>query len=368
MADHGSMRGWVQIGERLIGDGHPCFIIAEAGSNHNGQLAQAKCLIDAAAEAGADAVKFQCFRASKLYPRTAGQSDYLKVARPIYDIVAEMEMPYEWLPELAAYSQEKGIMFLSSVFDEDSANRLDPYVPAHKIASYEMTHLPLIRHVIGKGKPVIVSTGAANLDEVNETVEIFLQTGNDSLILMQCTASYPAPLEALNVRAVATMKQAFAVPVGLSDHSRDPLVGPLAAVAVGANLIEKHLTLSNRLPGPDHRFALEPAELRLLIEKVREAEKALGSGEKTVHPVEVELRGFARRSIIAVRDIPAGGQLSPENVAVLRCGKLPAGLPPCDYPELLGRQVARPIPRGAPILREDVVWLQGDGAADSTRG
>ncbi|MBI3953638.1 MAG: N-acetylneuraminate synthase family protein, partial [Chloroflexi bacterium] len=287
----------VQIAQRSIGEREPCFIIAEAGSNHNGSLAQAKRLIDVAAEAGADAVKFQLFRASKLYPKSAGESEFLKMARPIYDIIADMEMPYEWLPELAGYCQEKGIIFLASVFDEESADRMDPYVPAHKIASAEMTHLPLVQHVARKGKPVIISTGTADMGEVAATVEAFLQTGNKRLMLMQCTTFYPAPLESLNLRGMVTMKDAFGVPVGFSDHSRDPLVGPLAAVALGANLLEKHFTLSNRLPGPDHSYALEPLELRLMVQKMREVEQALGSGKKEVQAAEAELRRFARRSV-----------------------------------------------------------------------
>jgi len=234
----------VRIGERWIGDGEPCFIVAEAGSNHDGRLEQAKRLIKVAASAGADAVKFQVFRASKLYPKSAGMSDYLGIPKPIYDIVADIEMPYEWVPELAAYCHETGILFMASVFDEESADQLDPHVKAFKIASYEMTHVPLVRHVASKKKPLVVSTGTANLDEVTETVNEIRRTGNDSLILTQCTAAYPAPSDSLNVRAVEFMKSTFCVPVGLSDHSRDPLVGPLAAVAVGANLIEKHFTLS----------------------------------------------------------------------------------------------------------------------------
>lgn len=343
----------VSIGNHWIGDGEPCFIIAEAGSNHNCNLEQARKLIDVATSAGADAVKFQVFCAHRLYPRSAGISEYLKMPKPIYDIVAELELPYEWLPELAAYCKEKEVLLLASVFDEESADRLDPHVEAFKIASYEMTHIPLVRYVAAKGKPVIISTGTANLDEVAETVQEFRLTGNDGLILMQCTAAYPAPLESLNVRAVATMKSIFRVPVGLSDHSRDPLVAPLAAVAVGANLIEKHFTLSNELSGPDHRFALEPAELRMMIQKLREEEKVLGNGEKVMHPVEAELRGFARRSIFALRDIASGEEITKENVTVLRCGNSKPGLEPKQLQEVLGKHARRKIVAESVIQRDD---------------
>ena len=257
----------IKIQERWIGGNAPCFIIAEAGSNHNCSLKLAKDLIDVAVDAGADAVKFQLFRASKLYPVGSGRSDYLNLEKSIYDVVSDMEIPYEWLPELAEYCRTNQIIFLSSVFDEESVEQLDPYVPAYKVASYEMTHFPLVRHIASKGKPVILSTGTANLEEVTETVKSFLETGNTNLMLMQCTAAYPTPLDSLNVQAITTMKNAFGVPVGLSDHSTDPLVGPMAAVSVGGNLLEKHFTLNKQLPGPDHSFALEPLELKLMIQK-----------------------------------------------------------------------------------------------------
>jgi len=344
----------VSVSGRSIGDGRPCFIIAEAGSNHNGSLEQAKRLIDVAADAGADAVKFQVFRAARLYPQSAGMSDYLKISKPIYEIIAGMEMPYAWIPELADYCEGREILFLASAFDEESVDILEPYVPAFKIASYEMTHLPLVRHVAKKKKPVIISTATADIGEVREAVEEFRSTGNDQLMLMQSTASYPAPLESLNVRAVQTLKRAFGVPAGLSDHSRDPLVGPLSAVALGANLVEKHFTLNNELPGPDHRFALEPDELRLMVRKVREVERALGMGEKAVQEVEAELRAFARRSLFAARDIAAGETLTQENVVVLRRGKLGAGLSPKHYECVLGRRASRRILKDSPIREADL--------------
>ena len=344
----------VSIGGRPVGAGHPCFIVAEAGSNHNGSLEQAKKLIDVAARAGADAVKFQLFRAEKLYPRQAGQSDYLRQQRSIYDIIADMEMPYEWLPVLSGHCKEQGVLFLASVFDEESVDRLDPYISAHKVASYEMTHLPLVRHIARKGKPVIVATGTATLEEVRETVRVFAETGNRQLLLMQCTASYPAPMEALNLRAIVTLREAFGVPVGLSDHSREPCTGPVAAVALGANLIEKHFTLSNLLPGPDHAFALEPEELARMVQSVRQTEKGLGTGLKVVQEPEKELRSFARRQIFAAKDIRTGELFTALNLAVLRRGKLPPGLEPRHWEEVLGRPARRAIPQGSAIQREDV--------------
>jgi len=348
------MSAVLDIGGRRIGDGHPCFVIAEAGSNHNGSLERAHELIDVAAAAGADAVKFQVFRAERLYPKSAGFSDYLQVRKAIYEIIAALEMPLEWIPSLAARCRERGIQFLASAFDEASVDALDPFVPAYKVASYEMTHYPLLRHVAAKGKPLIVSTGTADLGEVADMVRELREFRDSPLALMQCTAAYPAPLDSLNIRAIATMKAAFGVPVGLSDHSRAAVVGPVAAVGAGANLLEKHFTLSNDLPGPDHRFAVEPAELHAMIESVRQAELALGSGEKAVQGVEQELRSFARRSIFALRPIESGEPLTTDNVAVLRCGKLEPGLAPAALPEILGRRARRPIAAEAAIRHDDL--------------
>ena len=229
------------------------------------------------------------------------------------------------------------------------------YVPAYKIASYEMTHLPLIRHIAKKGKPTVISTGTANLEEVDETVETFLATGNPDLMLMQCTAAYPAPVESLNLKAILTMKEAFQIPVGLSDHSRDPLIGPTAAVAMGANLVEKHFTLSNRLPGPDHSYAVEPGELKRMVQTIRKVEQARGTGEKTIHPVEVELRDFARRYIFSSTSIREGELLTSQNLVILRKGKLSEGIPPKAWDEILGKMATRDIGPEQPLNQGDFV-------------
>ena len=344
----------VEIDERLVGDGYPCFIIAEAGSNHNGSLSQAKALIDVAAGAGADAVKFQVFRAHSLYVNDAGTSDYLNLQRPIYNIIQDMEIPYEWIPKLAEYTRQLGLYFMASPFDESSADQVDPYVKVHKIASYEMTHLPLVRHIAQKGKPTFMSTGTGNADEVAEAVAVFRETGNQQIVLNQCTAAYPAPPDSLNLRAITTMRDRFGVPVGLSDHSEDPLVGPLTAVSLGACSIEKHFTFSKILPGPDHAFALEPSELRNMVTKIREVEMALGTGEKVPQQAELELRQFARRSIFAILDIAEGEELTPQNIAVLRHGKRGVGLEPKVFPALLGRHAAQAIPAQTRLTAEDI--------------
>lgn len=344
----------IRIGQRLVGDGRPVYVIAEAGSNHNGNFEQANRLVDVAVAAGADAVKFQSFKAEKLYPKAAGESDYLKVSRSIYDIIREMEMPEAWVPKLAAYCREKGIEFLSSPFDEASADLLDAHVNAFKVASYEMTHAPLLRHIARFGKPMIVSTGTANLDEVKAAVETIRGEGNERIILMQCTASYPTPPAAVNARAIVTLREATGLPVGLSDHSRDAVLAPVIATALGACVIEKHFTLSNQLPGPDHAFAIEPHELAQLVSSVRTAEEMLGHGRKEMLPVEAELHSFARRSIFTTRVIRAGEALTRDNVAVLRCGKLGSGLPPEEFDRVLGKVADRDIPSDALIRLTDL--------------
>jgi sialic acid synthase SpsE len=331
-----------------------CYVIAEAGSNHDGRLDQALRLIDVAAEAGADAVKFQVFRAHHLYARGAGTSDYLGDPRSIFEIISELEVPPDWLPTLASHTTDRGLDFLASAFDEVSVDLVDPWVAAHKCASYEMTHHPLLSHMAGKGKPLIVSTGAADLGEVAQAVAVVRGVGRAPLVLLQCTASYPTPLADLNLHAMRAMALAFALPVGLSDHSRHPTIGPVAAVALGACVIEKHYTLANDLPGPDHRFALEPHELIEMVAAIRGAEEALGEHDKTPAPVEDELRRFARRSIYTVRPIRRGEELTADNVAVLRCGKLAAGLPPSAFPDLIGRLAARDLAPDHPIAVEDL--------------
>ena len=344
----------IRIGGDLVGVGHPCYIIAEAGSNHNGDLDMAFRLVDVAAEAGANAVKFQHFKAKTLYPRSAGSSDYLDSPRSIYEIIQEMEMPDSWVPLLAERCGEKGVSFLSSPFDETAVDWLDTFVPAYKVASYEISHVPLLRHIARKGKPVILSTGTADMSEVLEAVGLIRAEGNAQIVILQCTASYPAPLEAINARAIVTMREMTSCSVGLSDHSRDPIVAPMAAVALGASIVEKHFTLDRSLPGPDHKFAIEPDELREMVRRIREVEQALGDGRKERHPVEKELHAFARRCIFAVKPIAAGERLSPGNIAVLRRGKKGEGLPPSQYDAVLGRTAACFIPADSPLRLEDI--------------
>ena len=331
------------IGDRPIGPEEPTFVIAEAGSNHNGDIDIAKELIDVAADAGADAVKFQTFRAEDLYVEESGEVEYLDDDRSIYEIIESMEMPYEWIPELHEYSHKRGVEFMSTPFDERSADELEEYVPAWKVASYTSSHIPFMEHLAGTEKPLIMSTGAHELEEVAESVSALRNAGVSGLVLLQCVAAYPTPLSEINVRVIETLRDEFDVLAGLSDHTLDPVTAPSAAVALGASVVEKHFTLDKSMEGPDHQFALEPDELDRMITAIRDTEKALGTGEKRVLDVEEELHEKARRAIHAVRDIEAGKIISEDDVKVLRPGEKEAGLDPKFYDEVVGSKVIQDI-------------------------
>lgn len=342
------------IGDRPVSPNEPTFVIAEAGSNHNGDLDTAEELIDVAADAGADAVKFQTFRAENLYVEESGEVDYLDDDRSIYEIIESMEMPYEWIPELYDYCLEQGIQFMSTPFDEQSAAELEEYVPAWKVASYTSSHVPFLRHLAGTDKPIIMSTGAHELDEVAESVAVLREAGVSDLVLLQCVAAYPTPISEINVRVVETLREEFDVPSGLSDHTLDPVTAPSAAVALGASVVEKHFTLDNSMEGPDHESALEPDGLDRMISVIRNTDAALGSGEKRVLDVERELHDKARRAIHAVEEIKPGEELTEDNVKVLRPGENEAGLNPKFYDEVVGTTATHNISRGSGVTWDDI--------------
>jgi N-acetylneuraminate synthase len=339
------------IGDHAIGPDNPAFVIAEAGSNHNGDLDTAKKLIDVAADAGADAVKFQTFRAEDLYVKDSGDVEYLEDERSIYEIIESMEMPYEWIPELHDYCHEKGVQFMSTPFDERSAEELAEYVPGWKVASYTMSHHPFLRTLAKTDKPIIMSTGAHELTEVRETVDVLREAGCEDLVLLQCVAAYPTPLGSINVRVVETLQEEFDVYSGLSDHTMDPTAAPAATVALGGKVVEKHYTLDKKMEGPDHQFALEPDELDAMVTAIRNTESVLGSGVKEVLEVEDELHDIARRAIHATTSIPNGTELSADNIAVLRPGKRKKGLEPKFYDEILGQTVTCDVEEG-----EGITW------------
>lgn len=338
------------------------FIIAEAGSNWRigsakQDMKMARALIEAAAEAGANAVKFQTFQPSSVYAPNAGQADYLAregIQKDILELFTDLAMPHEMIPELAAHCRLLNIEFMSSTFSFEDFQAVNPYIRRQKIASYEITHLHLIELAAKAQKPLFLSTGAATEREIAWAVETYRELGGVELTLMQCTARYPAEGDAMNLRVIPWLKNRFKVDVGLSDHSLHPTLAPVAAVALGATAIEKHLTIDRSLPGPDHAFAIEPRELKEMVRAIRETEKMLGSGVKSIHPVEEELRAFAQRGIQAIQNIAPGDLLKEgENIAILRPGRHPKGIHPKFLKAIEGRRALRAISIGAGIQQGD---------------
>ena len=343
----------VHIGDREVGGGAPVYVIAEAGSNHDRNLGQAKRLIDVAAEAGADAVKFQTFAADRIVAETPTRAKYLDSILPadktMSDLFREIELPREWHADLFDHATAAFLDFLSTQFDFEAVDLLVGLgVKAFKVASFELWHLPLIREIASRGKPIICSTGMADMADVQDAVDTVAATGNEQLILLHCVVNYPPPFSDLNLRAIETLRAAFHVPVGYSDHSPG-WTAPVIATALGAAVIEKHFTLDRSLPGPDHRFALEPGELRSMVEAIRDTEAALGDGVKRMAAAESDLYRTARRSLFAARDIAEGSTLTEADVAVLRPG---TGIEVRDLPNVVGRTARRAIARHEPLSWE----------------
>jgi N-acetylneuraminate synthase len=342
------MRDFVQVGSRRVGPGHPCFIIAEAGVNHNGKLPAALQLIDVAAEAGADAVKFQTFQSAKnispLAPKAKYQAITTGAEESQLEMVKKLELSAADHRALADHCRWRGILFLSTPFDTVSADLLHALqMPVFKVPSGEITNYDLLRHVARKGKPVIMSTGMSKLDEVRRAVDLMRGEGVTEMVLLQCVSNYPADPADANLRAMLTMQREFEVPVGYSDHTLGIEVA-LAAVALGACVIEKHFTLDRNLPGPDHRASSDPDELAALVRGVRKVESAMGSGRKEPAASESDTAAVARRSLVAEIDIAPGTMLTPDMIGVKRPG---TGLPPAMRDQLAGRTVRCAVPRGA---------------------
>jgi N,N'-diacetyllegionaminate synthase len=329
------------------------FVIAEAGVNHNGDMAMARALVDAAAAAGADAVKFQTFVVDRLVTRGAATAEYQQRTtggeRSQYEMLARLQLSPADHRTLFTYSAEVGIEFMSTPFDPESARFLQRLgVRRLKISSGDVTNLPMLEMVGALGLPVLLSTGMADMAEVEAAVATLRRAGLTELAVLQCISNYPADPALTNLRVMDTYARAFGTPVGLSDHSPGTAVA-IAAAARGAAYIEKHFTLDRALPGPDHQASLLPDELRSLVAAIREVEAALGDGVKRPVPSELPVRDVARKSLVAARDLPAGAKLGGEDVAILRPG---TGLPPAALPRLLGRRTARPIPHHTPITED----------------
>ena len=343
------------IGDQRVGVGSPCFVIAEAGVNHNGSLDRALSLVDAAVEAGADAVKFQTFQADRLAVASAPKAAYqLRTTDPSesqVDMLRRLELSVDELRRLREHAHGHGIQFLSTPFDEVSADLLEELrVPAFKIASGELTNLPLLVHVAQKGKPMLVSTGMATLDEVDTAVRAIRTEGNTDVVLLQCTSAYPANPHDANLRVLETMRARFGISVGYSDHTCGSETA-IAAVAMGACVLERHLTVDRRLPGPDHAASFEPTEFGRLVKSIRIVEAALGDGRKVPAASEENTAAVARKSLVAARDIAAGEVLTGDLIAIRRPG---TGLPPAMRTRLVGRTVRVAVPRGT-LLTPEVI-------------
>ena len=324
-----------------------CFVIAEAGVNHNGSLDLAFRLVDAAAEAGADAVKFQTFQADKLVTASARKAVYQAQTtgadQSQYEMLRQLELGFDDFRKIKDYCRQQGILFLSTPFDEASADFLDSLdVAAIKIGSGEITNLPFLGYIARKGRPVILSTGMSTLGEVEAAVGGIRGAGDPPLALLHCTSNYPALPETVNLRAMMTLKAAFGLPVGYSDHTQGIEIS-LAAAALGARILEKHFTLDRHLPGPDHPASLEPAELAALVRGVRKVTTALGDGRKLPTQSELDVAAVARKSLVAARAISAGAVLAEADIAIKRPG---TGLPPGMLSLLLGRRLRLDVAAG----------------------
>ena len=347
------MQHTLDIAGRKVGAGHPCFIIAEAGVNHNGDLALAKRLVDAALDAGADAVKFQTWVTEKLVVPDAGMAEYQKQNLGTDDsqfrMLKELELSYDQFRAIKAHADRQGILFLSTPDEEDSADFLEALgVPAFKIGSGEVTTLPYLRHVALKGRPIILSTGMSTLAEVEAAVRAIEGAGNRQLALLHCVSAYPADAADCNLRAMDTLAAAFGYPVGFSDHTLGIEI-PVAAVARGACIIEKHLTLEKALRGPDHSASMATDEFAALVRAIRTVETALGDGTKRPAPVEIETKRVVQKAIVARRSIRTGERVTAADVVLRRAS---GGLGAACLPLVLDRVARCEIEANRPITLE----------------
>jgi pseudaminic acid synthase len=344
------MAGEMQIAGRQIGDGHPCYIIAELSANHGHSFERALKVIRAAKDAGADAIKLQTYTADTLTidcrrPEFMVGKGTLWEGKNLHDLYAEAHTPWEWQPELKKEAESLGLHCFSTPFDDTAVDFLEGMnVPAHKIASFELVDTELLKKVAATGKPVIMSTGMASFEEIDEAVQILRANGCRQLALLKCTSAYPSLPEEMNLRTIPHMVESFGLPVGLSDHTLGTAV-PAAGVALGACIIEKHLTLRRGDGGPDSAFSLEPEEFREMVDAVRVAEKALGKVSYEIGSKEEASRIF-RRSLFVVRDMKAGERFTRENVRSIRPGH---GLAVKEIGGVLGARVAKDTERGTPL-------------------
>ncbi len=342
-----------------LDDPRHVFVIAEAGSNwkvgsFENDLFRAKELIKVAAQCGADAIKFQTYHPQSVYVINAGKSKYLSKSgyeKDIFQVFQKHSMPYKMLKKLALYCYEKKILFMSTPFSVEDAKEVNKYSKIHKVAAFEINHVRLLEFLAKSKKPIILSTGASNYNDIDFAINLLKKNGAKKIYLLQTTSKYPAPVDSLNLKAIQMLKNKYGVPVGLSDHSEDPLLAPILAVGLGATIIEKHFTLNKKLKGPDHSFALNPQQLMKMIKAIRESEKALGDGEKKILKNEKELRKFATRSVQAIKQIEKNEVfVEGVNVEVLRPGNQKRGEDAKFLTKIIGKKSNRKIKLGEGIL------------------
>lgn len=344
------MTNSIQIGERRIGAGAPVYVIAELSANHNQDFEQAVRIIQAAKEAGADAVKLQTYTADTITIRSDRKEfqiggGTLWDGRVLHDLYGEAYTPWDWQPKLKKAADDLALHLFSSPFDDSAVDFLEKMdVPAYKLASFELVDIALIQKIARTGKPLIISTGMATLEEINEALQAARQAGATQIALLKCTSAYPSLPDEMNLRTIPELARRFEVPVGLSDHTMGS-EAPIAAVALGACIIEKHLTLARAEKGPDSDFSLEPSEFKAMVEAVRITERTLGKVHFGVSPQESKSRIF-RRSLFVVQNVKQGGTFTAKNVRSIR----PAhGLHTRHLPEILGKHAACDIERGTPM-------------------
>ncbi len=341
-----------RINRRTIGEGNPVYIIAEVGSNHDGSLERAKELIDAVSSAGADCVKFQAFRAETLLNPLVPGRDGVWQANPAYPVIERLSMPRSWYPELIEHGAQRGVDVLFTVFDKEGVELLcELGTPAFKIASGDVTNIPLLEKVARAGLPVILSTGASCMEEVERAVRTLREGGLEDIALMHCVSLYPPGPEDMNLNCIRTLRERFSLPVGFSDHAVEELFS-LTAVSMGASIIEKHITFSRTLKGPDHPFAMEIDEFKRMVDNIRTIERALGDGIKRPAEREVPERVGARRSIYVKRPVKRGEVITEDALKLVRCAH---GMMPYELKDVVGRIATRELTPHMPLRREDFV-------------
>lgn len=340
----------IKIADKKIGEEHPTFIVAELSANHLQNFDLAVKTIKAAKKAGADAIKLQTYTPDTI--TIDCDNEYFKIkqgtlwdGKTLYQLYKEAYTPWEWQQKLKKLAEDLGLVFFSTPFDKTAVDFLNEMnVPAYKVASFEITDIPLIEYIASKGKPIIISTGIATLCDIEEAVNACRRMGNDNIILMKCTSAYPTPLEEVNLRAIPNLAETFKTIVGLSDHTLTISI-PIAAVTLGARVIEKHFILDRKLNSPDAAFSLEPKEFKAMVEGIREVEKALGEVNYELTEKAKKSKIFTR-SLFAVKNIKAGEKFTEENVRSIRPGY---GMHPKYLKDILGKKARRDIKRGTPL-------------------